>query len=595
MSTQTDTDAVTLKMGSEPTDLPPKADAQPATEENVAEKKKKPPPRDIVAIMAIGGVASLGVVLFVAMVLSLAEVNSASNGVHATTCALSSVGYDTAMFTKPWNIAGPSWLMAFTVVVAFVIRKYFFAWLAEKLYPSLPPFKIVKCGNYMLELLGTSIALGGTSYYGFWDLLFNPGNWDPTTPDQARDLVAGLNLMILCFIATYVLEMAFDTHMRLGLMLHHWVTIILALWGNLMIFYTDGNIHVFRAFFALSLYMSTEQNVFIEMLGYHWHVNYVWMYKFSAWYYTISRAAIVVASVWTWWDARWAVFGSDAPSNNMLVFGLWLFVLPANVILNATQFTTIQSLFGIAASVEKRQNARQTNNLSRTAMLNVFERIDADLGGTIDKAEWDRYISNLSSTRSGPSRIEIGIVFPQMVRELVFTEMESDYDGTITFEEFYSYMDQYVMDIEQVVTLSPRAKSTEDETRSQSTVLGKVHKDERVGIVEFGLTLETLMTKLFLEMSGNHPETQDMLLGVHTKLMNKLDSTALHNDRYRDSYQNLNIDPSMRESIRTRLRTTDDSSNQLLVSADKDCSMPAAAAESATGMHEEINALTKPL
>merc|ERR1719272_2059726 len=101
------------------------------------------------------------------------------------------------------------------------------------------------------------------------------------------------------------------------------------------------------------------------------------------------------------------------------------------------------------------------------------------------------------------------------------------------------------------------------------------------------------MTKLFLEMSGNHPETQDMLLGVHTKLMNKLDSTALHNDRYRDSYKNLNIDPSMRESIRTRLRTTDDSSNQLLVSADKDCSMPvympAAAAESATGMHEEIN------
>ena len=279
----------------------------------------------------------------------------------------------------------------------------------------------------------------------------------------------------------------------------------------------------------------------------------------------------------------------------MQVFGLWLFVLPANVILNATQFTTIQSLFGIAASVEKRQNARQTSNSARTAMLNVFERIDADLGSTIDRAEWDRYISNLSSTRSGPSRIDIGIMFPEMVRELVFTEMESDYDGQINFEEFYLYMDRFVMDTEQVVTLSPRAKSSEDETRSQSTVLSKVHKDERVGIVEFGLTLETLMVKLFLEMSGNHLETQYMLLGVHTRLMNKLDSSALHNDRFQNSYKNLNIDPSMRESIRTRLRTTDATSSQLLVSADKDFSMPAADAESAIGMHEEINALTKPL
>merc|ERR550514_1425357 len=104
------------------------------------------------------------------------------------------------------------------------------------------------------------------------------------------------------------MELAFDDHMRSGLVLHHWTSIILILWGSLMIYEVGYDIMVVRTFFAMSLYMSTEQNVFVEMLAYHMKIFWPTLYTMSAWYYLVTRLTITVMSLWSWIDCYDVVF-----------------------------------------------------------------------------------------------------------------------------------------------------------------------------------------------------------------------------------------------------------------------------------------------
>merc|ERR1711957_517054 len=97
---------------------------------------------------------------------------------------------------------------------------------------------------------------------------FAPSHYDPPTPSQAYDFGLGCNVMLATFISMYMLELAFDANMRFGLTLHHWVSILLTLWAIPTIYYNGDSVYTIRAMFVLSLYMSTEQNVFVEMLCY---------------------------------------------------------------------------------------------------------------------------------------------------------------------------------------------------------------------------------------------------------------------------------------------------------------------------------------
>eukprot|EP00657_Telonema_sp_P-1_P005203 TRINITY_DN22415_c0_g1_i1.p3 TRINITY_DN22415_c0_g1~~TRINITY_DN22415_c0_g1_i1.p3 ORF type:complete len:118 (+),score=26.32 TRINITY_DN22415_c0_g1_i1:552-905(+) len=113
---------------------------------------------------------------------------------------------------------------------------------------------------------------------------------------------------------------------------------------------------------------------------YHWPLNYHKMYSVSAWYYLISRLAIMVGSLWTWWDAKDEVW--DLPIRYpTIVYGLWLFVPFANIILNATQATTVRSLFGIARNVRRRLQVEAVSP-HRTALTYAFPKVDFDARAT---------------------------------------------------------------------------------------------------------------------------------------------------------------------------------------------------------------------
>merc|ERR1711957_7892 len=232
-------------------------------------------------------------------------------------------------------------------------RRYILKSITHSLYGHLPEEKQVKVANYMLELLGTTFVLVIMSLKGFWGIVFAPSHYDPPTPSQAYDFGLGCNVMLATFISMYMLELAFDANMRFGLTLHHWVSILLTLWAIPTIYYNGDSVYTIRAMFVLSLYMSTEQNVFVEMLCYHLQMfSCPPLYFISAWYYALSRPLIMVASMWTWWDMRVVVIQKEH-DQRAFVFALWLFIPAANLILNATQASTVVSLFGIAGVVSR--------------------------------------------------------------------------------------------------------------------------------------------------------------------------------------------------------------------------------------------------
>jgi len=263
------------------------------------------------------------------------------------------MGYDSYLGVKPASMVNPQWFVSVVLTCAFILRRYILKSLTRRLYGHLPEQKQIKVANYMLELLGTTFVLVIMSMKGFWGAVFVPSHYDPPTPNQAYDFGVGCNVMLATFISMYMLELAFDANMRFSLTLHHWVSIVLTLWAIPTIYYNGNSVYTIRALFVLSLYMSTEQNVFVEMLCYQLQMySCPWLYYISACYYALTRPVIMVASMWTWWEMRVVVIQEEY-DQRAFVFALWLFIPAANLILNATQVSTVVSLFGIAGVVRR--------------------------------------------------------------------------------------------------------------------------------------------------------------------------------------------------------------------------------------------------
>lgn len=351
-------------------------------------------------------------------------------------CLLSRLGYETGIFTKPWVAAQPQWLMGLILALTFIARKYAFEPLAAYLYGDLPRDKQVKICNYMLEIVGETAALAECSYVGYWGLLFNRHQakyQPPLSPEVSSELATGLQLLVSFFLSTYILELAMDRDMRFGLALHHWVSIVLVLWCVLAAYYINYDVLFLRVAFVFSLYMSTEQTVFIELLFYHKHYEQPFWYYASAYYYALSRLAIMGLSLWTWWQAYDVVFKSGL-HNNVIVYSLWCFTPAANLILNATQSTTVFNLFGIAAKVRARSRAAQQNDQVRVALMDVFQSIDFDGGGSIDSDEFVAYCEEL----------HLPFAFPRDTMAAVYAAVDTDGAGGIDSDEFVDYFrDKY--------------------------------------------------------------------------------------------------------------------------------------------------------
>jgi hypothetical protein len=138
---------------------------------------------------------------------------------------------------------------------------------------------------------------------------------------------------------------------------------------------------------------------------------------------------------------------------------LWLFIPPANVILNATQLTTVFSLFGIAENVRKRllhqekehelsdtQSTTQeaegdsepvrriesyhSNFRHRCRLEETFSQIDSDDSGFISFAEWKAYVLSL----------DLDLILPHWAIERLFNSIIGDGCHEIEsadFEDFF--------------------------------------------------------------------------------------------------------------------------------------------------------------
>jgi Ca2+-binding EF-hand superfamily protein len=372
-------------------------------------------------------------------------------------CALSQLGFNEGLGVAPWNFSSPQWIACIIFIGGLVLRKYLLPRLTDGLYSDLTDAKKEKVSNYMLEILGTTAALVLCSFLGLFELLFQPEKYSHPSPEQTYNLGLGGNILMCCFITTYSLELAFDKNMRIGLALHHWTTIGLALWALPAAYSLSGDTMTFRAFFALSLYMSTEQNVFIEMLMYHRRIYWPLMYYASAVYYALTRGIITVLNLWAWWEMYGSI--SKIQHKGGLVYSLWLVLLPANFLLNFTQLLTIQSLLGIARSVAKRvtkdhsrpkqPSERKPKKMSMTniksAMSTSFTRPCKDLGDTFRAIDSDGTGLTLESWRTHILGIDNELVLPKSAVNRIFDALDPDQKGFVTFTEFEKFFGPFVI------------------------------------------------------------------------------------------------------------------------------------------------------
>ena len=241
--------------------------------------------------------------------------------------------------------------------------------------------KQVKICNYIFETITTTTALAIFTWAGVWGLMFSPGSYYPASPGNVRllTIAGGLSNTIISF--SYLIEMIVDTTMRYELRLHHALTIMLILWGTPAMSIAAFSPRYARMMYALFLFMITEQNVFLGMVGYYSGLKRAWMYKASAWFYLISRVAITILCIVSFVqlsvsDDDKDMFGNQ--HNSAIVFGLWAFYLPGVLVLGAVQIVSAQSLFGIARKIEKDNQMKGNNNENVGALTGGQEK---DLGG----------------------------------------------------------------------------------------------------------------------------------------------------------------------------------------------------------------------
>jgi hypothetical protein len=423
-------------------------------------KRAKDP---LVMTVIIAG-AFLLITFVAAAVISAVNGNKIDVKPSMTPGQLERLGGEPAVLVKPWEPANPQWFYAVVAMSMLILRKYMLPLITRHFYGHLPENKQTKVANYILELIGTTVGFTIASFMGQWTLIFSSSQYLPhPSIVQGYDLALGMHIMYVCTLSMYQAELAFDHDIRFGLALHHWTAMVIASWGVAAVALTGNDVLIVRMLFAFSLYMSTEQNVFLEMLAYQRQIYWPKVYAISAWYYLLTRICITIISLWTWWDCYDSVF-SDSRHNSVVVYAFWLFVPMANMILNITQLTTVQSLFGIARTVRQRASeiqhdqsenvdheasaehpdSPQAQAMQQTRMVHklrqFFAEIDFDQIGSVSKRDWIRHAEAM----------DLELTVPHWAFKELFDAMDANSDNQLTCDEFVEYFKPFAMDFVDV-------------------------------------------------------------------------------------------------------------------------------------------------
>jgi len=375
------------------------------------------------AVMVVGGVVLI-FSIFAAGIMVVKKVNIGTQTAKSA-CMLEQIGAKPGLGSKPWDVESPQWVMSAILCGILILRKWVFTFISARVYKDAPADKQAKVATYMLEVVATSAALCIMSYVGYWGLLFNPEKYQ-NNADELYSLAWGFQVPTTIMIATYVLELGFDLHMRRELVVHHMLAIVLNMWGNWAIALVNIDVMMLRVMFALSLYMTTEGSVFVTMLLYQRKVYIHAIFQVSAWFYALTRVFIVVMVWWTWLEMYDTVFSIHA-HNSMVVYSFWAFMPMSNFILNATQILTVVSLFGIASRVKRRsKETPQTKKIDK-----AFDKMDLDGVGTVDFDAFKGFVQTVCSD----------LVFPQSAYKYVFDAIDIDKAGVITRQQFRAHME----------------------------------------------------------------------------------------------------------------------------------------------------------
>lgn len=264
--------------------------------------------------------------------------------------------FDTAIFPSLFpKCKSQQWVCGVVLIGILSLRKLVFEPAAAWLYKGCLVAKQTKLANYMMEVSAETAALVVFSYYGYFQLLFDPGHLSKAPnasmpPEAAADLAFGANLVFVLLISSYLLQMAFDAEMSFELQVHHWTATVMVFWAYYVASLSNNTIFCPRFFFATSLYMITEQSVFLELLAYHAGWRSAPIYFANATCYATTRVAICALSLWTWWEGKDAIFNSSLHTG-FHVYGVFFAVPFVNMLLNVTQMVTVVKLVGIAKKV----------------------------------------------------------------------------------------------------------------------------------------------------------------------------------------------------------------------------------------------------
>ena len=260
-------------------------------------------------------------------------------------------GHSPSLLVAPWDTSTSPFIPL--SVLVFVLTMWRLAHVAaDRVFEQHTSVIRAKCGNYMLEIVATTLALAWSADAGLFKLLFFPQQVDPPSEEQTLQFARGFNGLVSIAISMYVVELASDAHMRVSLVLHHITAISLTLWGAAVV-YDVQDMGVLRAFFAVSLHMTTEQNVFASMLAYRLNST-TWPNALfaSAVFYVVTRVGVTALCFWTWSDSISVIWSGDP--HSFFSFAFFVFYPFGNFILNATQVQTVGALFGIARSARKK-------------------------------------------------------------------------------------------------------------------------------------------------------------------------------------------------------------------------------------------------
>ena len=322
-------------------------------------------------------------------------------------------------------------LVAFRLALVPPFVAHFFAHLVAA--------KQAKIGNYVFGIFTTTTALVILSCFGGWQLLFDPAQFYPRpTPDQAWDLNVSMFGCGIIMILSYLIELASEPNMRYELKLHHTIAIILILWAFPALVLAKGSPRLSRLMASMFLYMVTEQNIFIGMLGYYSGVKKAWMFRASAWFYVATRTGITILCIVAFADLTSLDDDMDTwgtTHNSAVVFGFYAISLPGVIGLTVVQVISAQSLFGIARKVAKDnrviEESEEEHDDWKAILLEVYSEIYQDGHTDLTLEPFVHFLQN---------DMHFELAFPALVFEVLFNDMDTDKSGAVPWEQFQAYM-----------------------------------------------------------------------------------------------------------------------------------------------------------